>query len=98
MNYIPNELFERIQTVQRARELTYKGIRQINDGDFSNALATFNESLTLNPMHIMTYQYRAICKILLNDTSGAMDDMFQVIDQFETSREIPGKLLETYHR
>ena len=68
MNYIPDDLYERIQTVQQARELTYKGIRQINNGEFQEALETLNESLTLNPMHITTYQYRAICKVLLKDT------------------------------
>ena len=94
MNYLSDEQSEQLEKTLRARELTAQGIRFIRDRDYNSALTTFNEALQLNPIHIPTLQYRGICKCMVNDITGAVDDFFKVLEQFEQSRGRRATLLQ----
>lgn len=87
MRYIPDELYKELEKTLRANELTLDGIRAVNEGNYEKAHNLFDESLRINPKHIPTVQWRGICKVLSNDSQGAITDLIAVLDMLKKSGE-----------
>lgn len=56
------------------------GIADVNEGNFPEAISSFDEVLTLNPKSELAYFYKAICFHSLNRTTDALENYSKAIE------------------
>ena len=82
--------YEQFIQIARSQEIRNLGMVLFDQGNYVEALAKFEESLTLNPNDVKARQYRGMCKCLLAvenqaDIQDAILDFKMVLYQHEAS-------------
>ena len=82
--------YERFMQIAQSQELRNLGMVLFDQGNYTDALSKFEESLTLNANDIKARQYRGMCKCLLasqnpEDIQDAILDFKIVLYQHEES-------------
>ena len=68
------------ETTGTAGYYYFRANRKSNEGDYSGALADFNEAIEISPDYVVAYLGRAYLKRILKDYEGAIDDYTISID------------------
>ena len=82
------------QNIEEAIKLTTHGTKQMFQGDFLDAISTFEKVLELHPASLFAFQYRAICKhhLLMNTDNISGEEqangMRDVISDLENALNI----------
>ena len=60
--------------------LLHKGAEQSKQGNHQEAIRYFDAAIKVNPNNAWHYHNRFIAKILIGDTSGALNDLLRAIE------------------
>lgn len=95
-------LIPEIMRYARSQDIRNLGIALFNQGEYTEALVKFEESLLINQSDIKTRQYRGMCKCLLasehlentQEIHEAILDFKTVLDQIDYTSQITLQTLQ----